>query len=168
MNRLSVLPVGLKVKNTNGYDYLIIAQNENYTLLFRNIGYTKYVVAYNLFTDDRHYPDEFYDISNCVDPFVSWQNGQYFEDLSDAYKYYIGKTECNSDRKHNTIRDMINAGIEIQGKVSCIVWNIERLTYDIVFDVNNFELEDIESLRIDDEVKYMYTNNSILTFEVNI
>jgi hypothetical protein len=80
MGRLRELPIGLKVRNTNGYEYTILDQNSEDTLLRRDNARIEFTVANRLRTDGEHSSDEFKNVrlNDYEMPFVSWAQGHYF------------------------------------------------------------------------------------------
>lgn len=87
--------VGYKVKNTNGNTYMVLAQNEEDTLLFKINGKKQYVVAWML-RETEHIFNDIY---------VTWAQGHYFdnEDNGERAMIYMqdremersGKKQCH-------------------------------------------------------------------------
>lgn len=84
---MNKLPVGLEVENTNGYTYKILLQNEYDTLLYRDSGHTRYVVAWKLKLTEEFSTEEFTKQEHYTPPFVTWEQGHYFEDENKAISF---------------------------------------------------------------------------------
>lgn len=65
-----------------------------------------------------------------------------------------------------TINDMIDAGIEIQGRTEIRRWNNEKENYDIKTDIPMFELKETNKWLFDLEITYMYAIDNTLVIEV--
>ena len=108
MERLTKLPVGLLVQDKDMNGYIILARNDEDTLLYTGVDQMRWFVAWNLLTDDRYDPEELEKAVSAgrVDgydpPFVSWEQERYFDDGEEAMRFmqdrhmkHTGKRMCH-------------------------------------------------------------------------
>lgn len=69
-----------------------------------------------------------------------------------------------------SINDLLEQGIEIQGKYNIEVWDKEKEDYEAFVMGENFELDndDIEDKYLDGEILYMYSKGNTLVIEIEL